>query len=229
MRWWVVAAGVLALASCSDGDGETAVVEAGTAPPTAPESAPAAPVTTTTPPVPATEPSTTSTTTTSPPTTTTPPTTVDPAIASAEQVEADYLEGWSRFRLAQQDPNDEAASAAALEYVSGQSLDAAIDSLATLRREGLRILPSPPIEPRVAIEWPPDRAHGNLVQIRACVIDPWVLVETGAGPEGADAIVDDNVYAYRNLVTMVEVGDIWTVSDSVEIGRWVGSESCGPS
>ncbi len=225
MRWWVVAAGVLALASCSDGDGETAVVQAGTAPPTVPDSAPA-PSATTTSPAPATEPSTTSTTTTSPPTTTTPPTTVDPAIALAEQVEADFREA-ERLRIrAARDPKDSVKRSAALDARIGQNRDLLRTTLDDLARDNLAVRPSDYYTASNTIEVGPTFTAADEAVIQRCEIDPWVVVEVGGAPDGSDAVIDDNVYAYRNRVTLRLVDNKWRIESGLQLGRWAGSTEC---
>lgn len=219
----LVAAWSLAVASCSDGDGdadETTVAPVTEQPVTsaALETVP-----------PITEPPVTTTSTTT--TTIAPTTTFDPAEELARQVEADYREGLRLIRVAQQDVGNPDAVAAALSYVSGESRAAVESSFEDFRQNGLRILPEPIVDPTITIEEGPTQVEGlpGTVELTACEIDPWILVETGAGPGGSDAIVDDEVYAYRNQAWLESDGGRWVVSSSTEVGRWVGAQECPDS
>lgn len=178
----------------------------------------------TTPPATDPPPTEVETTTTETPTTTT--TTIDPEQALATEVERDYREGWRRLRAAQQDPTDSASRRRALRYFSGESREAVESTIDKFVDRRWRILPSPSTDATVAIERGPELDSATTATLQACVVDPWVLVETAGAPNGDDAIVDDAIYTYRNEVVMELVNGVWTTAESVEIGEWTGRNEC---
>ena len=70
------------------------------------------------------------------------------------------------------------------------------------------------------------RGEEGLAVLIECQIDSWVLVEVGAAPNGDDAIVNDEMLAYRNRVWLRLVEDSWKIESGEEIERWVAAESC---
>jgi hypothetical protein len=168
--------------------------------------------------------------TTPPPVSAAPTTTADLATVQA-QVEADYREAVAAFRRAQQDPTDPAAVAEALSWRVEPNLTAITNRLTDMAINNERGLPEPLRDPTITIEVPPVARPGSTTEfeIQTCEIDPWVLVETGTGPGGSDAVIDDNIYAYRNVVRLVLVDGAWRTSNVIEIGNWVGAETCGAS
>jgi hypothetical protein len=220
----LIAACVMTVAACGSaedtptgGESPSSVAPPGSSSPPA----------TTQPVTPTTQPVTTPSPTTPP----APPTTEFDLATVQAQVEADYREAVATFRRAQQDPTNPELVEAALAWTSGSSLATTQTMLLQLAMDGLRSEPEPLREPTITIEVPPVPKPGSTTEfeIQTCEIDPWVLVETGTGPGGSDAVVDDNIYAYRNIVRLRADGARWLTAEVIEIGTWVGVTECGES
>jgi hypothetical protein len=171
---------------------------------------------------------TTAVVTTAPPTTSPPtPTTLDLATLQAE-VEADYREAVAAFRRAQQDPTNPQLVTEALSWRTGSSQQRLADLLGSMASGNERILPEPLAEPTITVEVPAviSPTDGELVELTTCDLDPWVLVEIGTGPGGSDAVIDDNIYAYRNVTRLRLQNSRWVIDEGIEIGTWVGATSC---
>jgi hypothetical protein len=69
-------------------------------------------------------------------------------------------------------------------------------------------------------------SNNEVAQVQICEVDSWIVVEVGAGPAGADAIVSPDVVAYRSSVFMRNVEGTWLFEGGNEIGRWQGGTEC---
>lgn len=203
-----VAVAVLSLASCSSGGESTPATTS--VPPTVP---------------PSTE---VSVTTGSSSTTTMVTTTSDPAEALAEEVEADLLEAFRLANEALQDPFDDAKEAAALAKRTGFAFEALKQKLEDYRQRNLAIRPNPDVAARLVVEQPAVlTADGaDVAELVTCEVDPWVVVEVGAGPGGSDAIVGPELYSYRSTVYMRLIDVTWHVEGGSEITSWEGVAEC---
>jgi hypothetical protein len=214
------AAALVGMAACggSGGSAETS----------SPPDPPATAATTVSPEPPTTTAATTTaapTTTGAPPTTTStlaPTTTQDPAEALAAEVEAAYLEAVELRYAAAMDPGNAIAIERALERRTGPSRSVLADELRDLAARRLRIVESESEPPQTIIEQVSIGDDHVVATVKACVIDSWILVETGAGPSGSDAIVDDSVASYRSIAELKLADGVWRISSIAEEGAWLG-------
>ncbi len=204
----------LGLAACSGGS-DDATPSTSVVPPTQPSTPPATSVDT---PL--------ATTTTS--TTIAPATTIDPAVVLATEVEAGLREYDRLLNEALMDPFDEAKVAAALDASIGFAQEQTTSAIEQYRTDGQAIRPSQVVEASITIEQPATFREGTteVAQLVSCEIDPWVVVEVGAGPGGTDAIVNDEIYAYRSIVFLRLIEGRWKVEGSEQLSQTVGVTSC---
>ena len=204
----VLASAVLTLAACSSSDGEAT-------PPTS--STPATIATTTAP-----------TTTSAPPSTQAPTSTIDPSEALAAEVEADFREADRLGREASMDPFDAEKEAAALDRRLGVIAENFAAKLAEWRELNYALRENPDVPASITVEIPATLvlAGGDVAEMQICEVDSWVIVEVGAGPNGSDAIVNDEVVAYRTTIFMRNDGGIWRIEGGNETGRWEGTAEC---
>jgi hypothetical protein len=208
----VAALASLLLAACSSGDGDavetTSVVP--TAPPdTAPPSTPPAP-------------------TDAPTTTAAPPTTIDPAAQLAAAVEADLLEAFDALYASIQDPNNDATVAAALDWHLASNREFIADQLETFRTNSWVARPNPVVQAGVYVEVPAVliEPSDDVAELQVCEVDSWIVVEPGAGPDGADALVNDELTTYRSTYFVRYVDGRWRIEGSSLIGTWLGLVPC---
>jgi hypothetical protein len=203
------AATLLLLAACSGSDG-------GAAPSTT--SAPAA--TTAATPAP--------TTTSAPPTSQAPTTTIDPAQTLAAQVESDFREADRLGREASMDPFDAEKEAAALERRLGVIAENFAAKLAEWRDLNYALRENPDVPASLTVEIPATLVleGGDVAEMQICEVDSWIVVEIGAGPNGSDAIVNDEIVSYRTTIFMRNGGGIWRIEGGNETGRWEGAVEC---
>lgn len=204
------AATSLLLAACSGSDGDAVDTAAVVTPP-------------------ATDPPTTAPpTTTEPPTTTAAPTTTfDPADQLAAEVEADLLEAFRLGREAEKDPFDSEKERAALGRRLGVIAENLAAALADYRSQNYALRPNPDVAASVLVESRPIfLGDGEVAEVQICEVNSWVLVEVGAGPNGADAIVNPDVLASRSVVFMRNVDGVWKFEGGNELQRWEGSTTC---
>jgi hypothetical protein len=211
----VVALAVTLLAACSSSSND-ATPPATTTPTPAPTSLPP-----TTPPPP---------TATSTPSTTTepPPTTPDPSNALAAQVEADFRETIRLTNEALQDPTNDEKVAFALEGYIETNRAFIEDRFEEFRSNGWVATPSPSVEADLIVEEPARliAPSTDVVEIQVCEIDPWIVVEPGAGPDGTDAIVDAELYTYRSIFFLRNLDGRWRAEGSRSLGQWTGLTTC---
>jgi hypothetical protein len=206
----VLASAMLTLAACSsDGDATPA----------------------TTPTTPATVATTTvaSTTTSTAPTTQAPTTTIDPAVALAAEVEADFREADRLGREASMDPFDAEKEAAALERRLGVIAENLAARLAEWRDLNYALRENPDVPASITVETPATLVleGGDVAEMQICEVDSWVIVEVGAGPNGSEAIVNDDVVASRATVFLRSVDGIWRYEGGNVIEEWEGETACG--
>jgi hypothetical protein len=167
--------------------------------------------------------------TSDPPTTTAAPTTtLDPATALAEEVEADFLEADRLGREASMDPFDADKEAAALDRRLGVIRDNLAATLADYRANGYAIRANDATPASITVEMPATLVveGGDAAEMQICEVDSWILVEPGAGPNGSDAVVNDEVVASRAQVFMRDVDGLWKYEGGAVIAEWEGAASC---
>ena len=213
-----------ALAACGGG-GDEAAPATESVPVTAPDSVETTGVPTT---------SASTTTTTSPPTaepTTTraPTTTIDPAEALAAEVEADFLEA-ERLRIdALMTPTDPSTRDMAVTRRLGLNRQLLEDTLDELESNGLAIRENSQVTAEQVIERVFVVPGADTAELVRCEVDPWLVVEVGAAPDGTDAIVNDDVLVYRNRVRLLHEDGLWKISEGVQLDVWVGVTECPDS
>jgi hypothetical protein len=168
------------------------------------------------------------TTTSTPPTTEAPTTTIDPNEALAAEVEADLLEALRLGREAEQDPFNAEKEAAALDRRLGVIAENFAATLADYRERNLAIRPNDDVPATVTVEGEPTfvGAAGDFAEVQVCEVNSWVLVEVGAGPDGADAIVNPDTVATRSTLFMRRVDETWRFEGASRLAEWDGAESC---
>ena len=218
----VVATAAIMAACSGGGDGDEG--EGGGAASSAPT---VAAVTTTAAPEPTVAP------TTSPPPTTVvpatseaPTTTIDPALTLAQEVEADYRRAEALRIEALMHPNSARAEKAATAVRLGSNRRLLRETLLTFRDNGWAARANPQVEAVQILESGPILRDDGTVELVRCQIDSWILVEAGGAPDGSDAIVNDDVYAYRNRIVLKNSGGTWKILDGVQLGEWVGVGEC---
>jgi hypothetical protein len=167
-------------------------------------------------------------TTTVAPTTEAPTTTVDPAQALAAEVEADFRETIRLTNEAFQDPMNDEKVTAALDGYLGANRDFIQARFDEFRSNGWVATPNPAIEPALIIELPARLIppSEDVVEMQVCEIDPWIVVEPGAGPDGTEAIVDSELYTYRSVFFLRDVEGRWRIEGGNETGSWTGLLTC---
>lgn len=169
------------------------------------------------------------TATTDPPTTTAAPTTtLDPASVLAAEVEADFLEADRLGREASMDPFDADKEAAALERRLGVIRNNLAATLADYRANGYAIRANDTTPASITVEVPATLVveGGDVAELQICEVDSWVLVEVGAGPNGSDAVVNDEVVASRAQIFMRDVDGLWKYEGGAVDAEWEGAASC---
>lgn len=206
----VLASAMLTLAACSsDGDATPSTIPGSSADPVAPTTAAPA-------------------TTLASLTTQAPTTTIDPAVALAAQVEADFREADRLASEALQDPNNAEKEAAALDRRTGALADQLRETLAEFRQSDRAWRPNDLVPASLEVEVPAALVvdGADVAELVSCELNSWVVVEVGAGPDGTDAIVDSSVVAFRNSVLLRDVDGIWLVEGGTTLGRWEGADGC---
>jgi hypothetical protein len=178
--------------------------------------------------VPGSTPPTSSPPTTAAPTTDAPTTTLDEAAQLAAEVEADLRE---TFRLTDEaffDPTNDVTVAAALEGHIATSRELLAQRLQTFRTDGWVTRENPAVAAGIIVETPATllEPSEDVARVQVCEIDPWIVVEPGAGPNGGDAIVDSNIYAYRSILFVRRIDDRWRIEGADQLGEWTGLGSC---
>jgi hypothetical protein len=206
----VLASAMLTLAACSSD---------GAATPATTPTTPATPATTTAAPT---------TTTSAPPTTQAPTTTVDPAVALAAEVEADFREADRLGREASLDPFDAEEDAAALDRRLGVVAENFATRLAAWRELNFALRENADVPASIVVELPARLVleGRDVVEMQVCEVDSWLVVEVGAGPNGSEAVVNADVSASRAPVFMRLVGGVWKFEGGNDLDSWEGATSC---
>ena len=154
--------------------------------------------------------------------------TLDPAESLAADVEADFREADGLGREASMDPFDEAKEAAALDRRLGVIADNFAAKLADWRDRNYALRENPDVPSSITVEVPATLVveGGDVAEMQICEVDSWLVVEVGAGPNGSDAIVSDEVASYRTVIFLREVEGIWRIEGGAEASRSEGNGAC---
>ncbi len=101
-----------------------------------------------------------------------------------------------------------------------------LENIDTLRTNGWRSTPNPTVPSVSTVEGGVDLLDGppaTRAQATVCTIDSDIVVEPGGAPDGSDTVVNDEVTARRNRITMVLEGGVWKLSEGTGLGSWSGS------
>lgn len=161
----------------------------------------------------------------SPPSTTDPITDIDQIAAD---VEAAYLESLSLIDKAFNAPDDGPTVAAAIATLTGPmraQIEAHLRERAQLNYRTM-VNPAYPASAHVEVNARRNGDGADEFVLTACIVDTWILVETGAGPHGSDAVVDDAFVSYRSVARLIPKGDSWVISQATEVDRWQGATQC---
>jgi hypothetical protein len=165
-----------------------------------------------------------STTTTAQPTTTAVPET-ESTLSNREIAEQVFLENAELFRTCVQDP--ESCDEQQFEQTaSGEALENLVARIRRLREEGLVVRVPHGIPEPVFQDF--EQLRPDEVRLRVCEVDTGVMVEPGAGPGGADVIIDDAVVTdvFDEYVRLDSDG-VWRVFRAELVTRIEGDGGCG--
>jgi hypothetical protein len=178
-------------------------------------------------------PTTTSTTVTTTPSATSSgaPTTVDQIAATKQAVSAAAVQSRQDYLYAVR--NYDAADAldvlARTTAKDGPSWALGIKNMETLRTHGWRSRENPSVPSVLSVESDVQLLDGppaTKAELTVCTIDSGVVYEPGAAPDGSDTIVNDEVTAIRDHITMVFDGGAWKLYQGTNVGSWSGATSC---
>ncbi len=124
------------------------------------------------------------------------------------------------------DPFDAEKEAAALERRLGVIAENFAAKLAEWRDLNYALRENPDVPASITVESPATLVldGGDVAEMQICEVDPWMVVELGAGPNGSDAIVNDEVSAYRRRFFMRLIDGTWRFEGGIEIERVGGSD-----
>jgi hypothetical protein len=101
-----------------------------------------------------------------------------------------------------------------------------LKNIETLRTNGWRSRANPTIPSVTTVESDVEFLDGppaTRAQLTVCTIDSDIVFKPGGAPDGSDVVVNDEVTARRNRITMVLEGGAWKVSDGIGLQSWPGS------
>jgi hypothetical protein len=170
------------------------------------------------------------TTTSAAPTTEVPTTTIDPTAALATQVETDFREADRLGREASMDPFNAEKEAAALDRRLGAIAENLAAKLAEWRELNYALRENPGVPASITVEVPAALVleGGDVAEMQICEVNPWLVVELGAGPDGSEAVVNAEVSASRAMVFMRLVDGTWFFEGANQIAVWEGATECPP-
>lgn len=166
----------------------------------------------------------TTTTTSAPPETTTAPTVdstapADTAVADGLIASRDaYL--YAVYNLDAVDALDRLNSTHA---AGGPSLALALDNIQTLVDNGWLARPNPDVPDTVTIESDVTMLNDTTAELTACVVGAGEVYAPGAGDGGADLLVNGEIEAALNRVTMVLEDGRWKLQSGTNISTEAGT------
>jgi hypothetical protein len=178
------------------------------------------------------EPSTPSTSSTSTVATTAAPTTTIDEVAltkravaeAAVQSRRDYL-----YAVRNYDRPNALRRLARTTMRDSPSWDLTLQNMDTLRSNGWRSRESPDVPSTTTVESDVELLDGppaTRAQVTVCTIDSGVVYEPGGAPDGSDTIVNDEIIAFRDRITMVLDAGAWKLFEGTNLRTWNGETTC---
>ena len=99
-------------------------------------------------------------------------------------------------------------------------------NMETLRSHGWRSRENPEAPSTLTVEGEVTLLDATRAEATVCTIDSGVVFEPGAAPDGSDTIVNDQITAVRDRITMVLDGGVWKLYEGTGLGSWIGATSC---
>lgn len=168
-----------------------------------------------------------------PPTTTAAPTTLDP-VATEEALIAQRVQEIAAARSNAAINLDAIGNEEALDanYADGGTARLVLESdLQALRDRGWRVRANPAVHRSITVEEISllDGPPATRADVQVCIIDPEIVYEPGGLPDGSDAIVDGETYAYRSVQHLVLEDGVWQLDEVVRLAEWTGVTACPPA
>jgi hypothetical protein len=162
------------------------------------------------------------------PSTTAAPTTTDLSAATKAAVAAAVVQGRQNYQYALEnyDAPDALDVLARTTAANSPAWELTLKNMDALRTNGWRSTPNPTVPSVTTVEGDVDLLDGppaTRAQVTVCTIDSDIVVEPGGAPDGSDTVVNDEVTARRNRITMVLEGGVWKLSEGTGLGSWSGS------
>ncbi|MDQ3544841.1 MAG: hypothetical protein M3431_13395 [Actinomycetota bacterium] len=169
-----------------------------------------------------------------PPTTTTATTTTLDPVAAEEALIAQRVQEIAAVRSNAAINLDAPGNAEALDasYTDGGTARQILDSdLQALRDKGWRVRPNPSVPRSIAVEAISllDGPPATRADVQVCIIDPEIVYEPGGLPDGSDAIVDGETYAYRSVQHLLLEEGVWQLDEVDRLDEWTGVTACPPA
>lgn len=104
-----------------------------------------------------------------------------------------------------------------------------IQNIETLRSNGWLARPNPEIADTSTVEGEPELLDGppaTKARVTVCTISAGVIYKPGGAPGGSDLIVNDEVVARRELITLALQDGAWKLQEGTGLGIWRGEATC---
>jgi hypothetical protein len=161
-------------------------------------------------------------TTAPPPTTAAPPVagSVEEAVANAAIAARDaYL--YAIYNVEAADAADRLRST-----TTGASLDIGLENYQALVDNGWRARPNPDVPDAITIESAVEVINDTTARLTICVVGAGVVYAPGAAEDGSDVIINDEIEASLDRVTLVLVDSAWLLQTGTNITLTNGATSC---
>ena len=109
------------------------------------------------------------------------------------------------------------------------SWELTLENIETLRTNGWMSRPNPAVPSVTVVEGEVELLDGppaTRAEVTVCTVDSDVLVEPAGAPDGSDTVVNDEVIARRNRVTLVLENGGWKAYQGLGLGSWTGQATC---
>jgi hypothetical protein len=105
----------------------------------------------------------------------------------------------------------------------------ATQNIDTLRSHGWKSRENPQVPSVATVEGDVELLDGppaTKAVVTVCTIDSGVVFEPGGAPDGSETIVNDEIVAQRDRVTLVLDNGAWKLYEGTNIGSWTGQKTC---
>lgn len=158
-------------------------------------------------------------------------TTVDQAAATRAAVVAAVASARNNYLYAVRnyDAPDALAVLSSTTVVDSPSYRQATQNIDTLRSRGWRSRENPSVPSVSTVEGEVDLLDGppaTKAEVNVCTIDSGVVFEPGGAPDGSDTVVNDEIVAQLDRVTLVYEDGAWKLYEGTNIGSWPGQTAC---